>query len=79
MCIIATCIQKRRRPNNRLINNGLGVMPTNLKTVSGHHSQSSKIDRKAIIHDTSSETSEDTNTLPYVANVSFETFFFNFL
>lgn len=70
MCIIATCVQKRRRPNNRLINTGIGIIPTNHKSVTGHHSQSSKIDKKAIIHDTSSETSEDTNTLPYVANVS---------
>lgn len=70
MCIIATCVQKRRRPNNRLINSGIGAMQTNLKSVSGHHSQSSKIDKKAIIQDTSSETSENTNTFPYVANVS---------
>lgn len=70
MCIIATCVQKRRRPNNRLINTAIGVLPTNHKSISGLHSQSSKIDKKAIIHDTSSETSEDTTTLPYVANVS---------
>lgn len=70
ICIIATCVQKRRRPNNRLINAGVGVLQSQHKTVSGHHSQSSKIDKKAIIHDTSSETSEDTNTLPYIANVS---------
>lgn len=71
ICIIATCVQKRRRPNNRFNNNSaIGVLQSQHKQVSGHHSQSSKIDKKAIIHDTSSETSEDTNTLPYIANVS---------
>lgn len=75
ICIILTC-WKRRGPQavrNGMIP-GVGILPH--KTLTSHKQSgratssgidsSSKLDRRAMIEDTSSETSEDSCQLPYV-------------
>jgi hypothetical protein len=65
-CIMMTCVKKRNR-NNRNRPMTVSILPH-----SSHHSTSSKkIDKKAMILDTSSETSEESTNLPYVNKVHF--------
>lgn len=67
ICIIMTC-WKHSRPANRrrTVVPGIDILPH--KTLTVHGSKGGTLqDRRAMIEDTSSETSEDTCQLPYVA------------
>lgn len=64
VCIILTCVRKSTNSGNA---NGMSFFP---QRVSNQHHRSAA-DRRAMIADTSSESSQsDTNTLPYVAKQS---------
>lgn len=60
ICSIMTCC-KRKRPNNRTLV-GMGLVSN--KLVANQRT----MDRRAMIQETSSETSDDTHTLPYDRN-----------
>ncbi|KAJ6644596.1 Transmembrane matrix receptor MUP-4 [Pseudolycoriella hygida] len=60
ICLILTCC-KRKRPNNRTLI-GMGLVSN--KLVANQRT----MDRRAMIPETSSETSDDTHTLPYDRN-----------
>ncbi|XP_031622418.1 uncharacterized protein LOC116340210 isoform X2 [Contarinia nasturtii] len=67
ICIILTC-WKHSRPNGRrrTVVPGIDILPH--KTLTVHGSKTGTLqDRRAMIEDTSSETSEDSLQLPYVA------------
>lgn len=69
ICIILTC-WKHNRPNNgrrRTVVPGIDILPHKTLTVHGSGSKTGTLqDRRAMIEDTSSETSEDSLQLPYV-------------
>lgn len=60
ICLIMTCC-KRKQPNNRTLV-GMGLVSN--KLVASQRT----MDRRAMIQETSSETSDDTHTLPYDRN-----------
>lgn len=67
ICLIITCVKKKRISQN-------AIAPTiNIiqRRISGsaHHSVSSQADRKAMIQDTSSEVSEESEPVPYFRKV----------
>lgn len=70
ICIILTC-WKHNRPNGggrrRTVVPGIDILPHKTLTVHGSGSKTGTLqDRRAMIEDTSSETSEDSLQLPYV-------------
>lgn len=75
ICLILTC-WKRKRPLSRRRNvvPGIDILPHKTLTCHGQSKStslggdtSSKLDKRAMIDDTSSETSDDSCQLPYVA------------
>lgn len=66
ICLCIGCSRKSRRSNNFSIA-GIGVIP-HQKPSTRRQSTDSKHDRKAIMDDSNSETSEETASLPYVAS-----------
>lgn len=69
ICIILTC-WKHNRPNGRrrTVVPGIDILPHKTLTVHGSASKTGTLqDRRAMIEDTSSEASEDSLQLPYVA------------
>lgn len=66
ICLCVGCSRKERRPHNLSIA-GIGVIP-HQKQSTRRHSADSKLERKAIMDDSNSETSEETTSLPYVAS-----------
>lgn len=66
ICFCVGCSKKERRPHNLSIA-GIGVIP-HQKPSSRRYSADSKLERKAIMDDSNSETSEETTSLPYVAS-----------
>lgn len=74
VCIILTC-WKHNRPNGRrrTVVPGIDILPHKTLTVHGSGSKTGTLqDRRAMIEDTSSETSEDSLQLPYVAKKVFK-------
>lgn len=74
ICIILTC-WKHNRPINRrrTVVPGIDILPHKTLTVHSGSKTGTLQDRRAMIEDTSSETSEDSCQLPYVAKkVKFE-------
>lgn len=67
VCIILTCWKHNRPPGRRrTVVPGIDILPH--KTLTVHSgSKAGTVDRRAMIEDTSSETSEDSLQLPYVA------------
>lgn len=70
ICIIHVC-WRRSHPSNgrRTVVPGIDILPHKTLTVHGQHNSDSlsKLDRRAMIDDTSSENSDDSCQLPYVA------------
>lgn len=68
VCIILTC-WKHNRPNGRrrTVVPGIDILPHKTLTVHSGSKTGTLQDRRAMIEDTSSETSEDSLQLPYVA------------
>lgn len=66
VCLCVGCSNKRRHPNNLSIT-GIGVIP-HQKPSTRRQSADSKMERKAIMEDSNSETSEEAVSLPYVTS-----------
>lgn len=68
VCIILTC-WKHNRPNGRrrTVVPGIDILPHKTLTVHNGSKTGTLQDRRAMIEDTASETSEDSLQLPYVA------------
>lgn len=77
ICIILTC-WKHNRPNGRrrTVVPGIDILPHKTLTVHSGSKTGTLQDRRAMIEDTSSETSEDSLQLPYVAKKVNCIFFF---
>lgn len=67
ICLIITCI-KRKRVNQNAIAPAMNIIQRRIST-SAHQSVSSHADRKAMIQDTSSETSLEPEPIPYFRKV----------
>lgn len=69
ICLIITCV-KKKRINQNAIAPTMNIIQRRISG-SAHHSVSSQADRKAMIQDTSSEVSEESDPVPYFRKVSF--------
>lgn len=72
ICLIVTCV-KKKRINQNAIAPTMNIIQRRISG-SAHHSVSSHADRKAMIQDTSSEASEESDPVPYFRKVREETF-----
>jgi hypothetical protein len=68
ICLIVTCV-KKKRINQNAIAPTINIIQRRISG-SAHHSVSSHADRKAMIQDTSSEVSEESEPAPYFRKVS---------
>ena len=69
ICLIITCV-KRKRVNQTAIAPTMNIIQRRI-SATAHHSVSSQADRKAMIQDTSSEVSEESEPVPYFRKVVF--------
>lgn len=69
ICLIVTCV-KKKRINQNAIAPAVNIIQRRISG-SAHHSVGSQADRKAMIQDTSSEVSEESDPVPYFRKVSF--------
>jgi len=69
ICLIVTCV-KKKRINQNSIAPAMSIIQRRISG-SAQHSVSSKADRKAMIQDTSSEVSEESDPVPYFRKVCF--------
>jgi hypothetical protein len=67
ICLIVTCV-KKKRINQNAIAPTMNIIQRRISG-SAHHSVSSQADRKAMIQDTSSEVSEESEPVPYFRKV----------
>lgn len=68
VCIILTCWKHNRPTRRRTVVPGIDILPHKTLTVHGSGSKTGTLqDKRAMIEDTSSEASEDSCQLPYVA------------
>lgn len=68
ICLIVTCV-KKKRINQNAIAPTMNIIQRRISG-SAHQSISSQADRKAMIQDTSSEVSEESEPVPYFRKVS---------
>lgn len=68
ICLIITCV-KKKRISQTTIAPTMNIIQRRI-SASAHHSVSSQADRKAMIQDTSSEVSEESDPVPYFRKVS---------
>jgi hypothetical protein len=67
ICLIGTCV-KRKRIHQNAIAPTMNIIQRRI-SASAHQSVSSHADRKAMIQDTSSEVSEESDPAPYFRKV----------
>ena len=67
VCLIITCV-KKKRINQNTIAPAVNIIQRRISG-SAHHSAGSQADRKAMIQDTSSEVSEESDPVPYFRKV----------
>ena len=68
ICVIVTCIKRKNINQNASMGPAINILQRRISST-GNHSVSSKLDRKAMIQDTSSEMSEESETVPYFRKV----------
>lgn len=68
ICVIVTCIKRKNVNQNASLGPAINILQRRISST-GNHSVSSKMDRKAMIQDTSSEMSEESETVPYFRKV----------
>lgn len=69
ICIIVTCSKKGRANQNTSVGPAINVLQRRISGAAGNRSNSSKMDKKAMIPDTSSEASEESEVVPYFRKV----------